>query len=107
MFYFCIPWKHQKSGGFIIFSGGYESLKIWSRKKWFLIEKWNHDANMTIAFSQKMHSPLRWKISKVERYGLKGALHTQKRSFPVKISSVYLTKSADNYGFGPIYWKNP
>ena len=31
----------------------------------------------------------------------------KKWSFPLRISSVNLTKSAGNCGFGHIYWKNP
>ena len=31
----------------------------------------------------------------------------QKWSFPLKISSVNVTKSAENCGFGHIYWRNP
>ena len=34
------------------------------------------------------------------------ALH-KKRSFPLRISSVNVTKSAVSCGFGHIYWKNP
>ena len=31
----------------------------------------------------------------------------QKRSFPLRISSVDVTSSAENWGFGHIYWRNP
>ena len=31
----------------------------------------------------------------------------KKWSFPLRISSVNVTKSAGNFGFGHIYWKNP
>ena len=34
------------------------------------------------------------------------SLH-KKLSFPLSISSVNVTKSAENCGFGPIYWRNP
>ena len=34
------------------------------------------------------------------------ALH-KKWSFPLRISSVNVTKSAGNCGFGHIYWRNP
>ena len=37
---------------------------------------------------------------------LNDALH-KKWSFPLKISSVNVTKSAGNCGFGHIYWRNP
>ena len=30
-----------------------------------------------------------------------------RRTFPIRGSSVNVTKSARNYGFGHIYWKNP
>ena len=34
------------------------------------------------------------------------ALH-KKWSFPLRISSVNVTKSADNFVYGHIYWRNP
>ena len=37
---------------------------------------------------------------------LKIALH-RKWSFPLRISSVNVTKSAGSCGFGHIYWRNP
>ena len=33
-------------------------------------------------------------------------LHCKKRNFPLRISSVNVTKSAGNYGFSHIYWRN-
>ena len=35
------------------------------------------------------------------------SLHTKKRSFLLRISSVNVTKSAGNCGFDHIYWRNP
>ena len=37
---------------------------------------------------------------------LQQTLH-KKWSFPLRISSVNVTKSAGNWGFGHIYWRNP
>ena len=37
---------------------------------------------------------------------LQFGLHCKKRNFPLRISSVNVTKSAGNYGFSHIYWRN-
>ena len=42
------------------------------------------------------------------RYASTTHIHcTKKWSFPLRISSVNVTKSAVSYGFGHIYWRNP
>ena len=33
MFYFYTPWKHQKTGGFLMFSGGIE-VEHWLKMAW-------------------------------------------------------------------------
>ena len=45
-------------------------------------------------------------VTRVRKQGPKHSLH-KKWSFPVRISSVNVTKSAGNCWFGHIYWRNP
>ena len=44
---------------------------------------------------------------KMEIFLLLLIITTQKMKFPLRISSVNVTKSARNYRFGHIYWRNP
>ena len=47
-----------------------------------------------------------WKQFAYERKSEKNPLH-KKRSFPLRISLVNVSKSAGNCGFAHIYWRNP
>ena len=47
-----------------------------------------------------------FKLSRLWRIWILSTLH-KKQSFPLRISSVNVTKSAGNCRFGHIYWRNP
>ena len=46
-----------------------------------------------------------WKITPTRKYSIFN-ITTQKWSFPLRISSVDVTKSAGNCGSGHFYWRN-
>ena len=59
-------------------------------------------------FDRKFWISFRLLLFTLSSYAANLAITLHKKwSFPLRISSVNVTKSAGNCGFGPIYWRNP
>ena len=107
MIHFYTPWKHQKTGGFLMFPRVIE-VKLWLKmgSTWYEYRKASAKIELlfvSIRFFIMPNLPLiilltKWII--LWHY-------IKKWIFPLRISSVNVTKSTGNCQFGHIYWRNP
>ena len=93
----------------------FEVIYTWS--PWSMIwessyhRKYSNSANFrkffkSIIFPVMLENNLTFETSENRKFFLLYISWHKKWSFPFKISSVSVTKSAENCGFGHIYWKN-
>ena len=88
-----------------------EWLSVLLRTKWLWVRillKSLKKNNLVYLFFQVFSKLVRktFAFSNMENRQRSKTLH-KKWNFPLRISSVNLTKSAENCGFGDIYWTNP
>ena len=102
-FYF--PWNHQKMVGFLM---TFERIKLRNCLNSLMLEaKFGIKTYVAVmvffSFDPTTETLL---LHFGVRILLQFGLHCKKRNFPLRISSVNVTKSAGNYGFSHIYWRN-